>query len=91
MRGECVAEGEASKKAGEGIDDEDLEDVFHNCTRWLLVDSSNLLLRAGTQTARRGTSTWCAKRRASCASAGRPHSGMTSGRLILKRAKFSKS
>jgi len=33
MRGECVAEGEASKKAGkEGID-EDLEDVFHNCTR----------------------------------------------------------
>ena len=37
MRGECVAKGEASKKAGEGIDNEDLEDVFHNCTRSLKV------------------------------------------------------
>ena len=86
MRGECVAEGEASKKAGiEGID-EDLEDVFHNCTRWLPVDSSILLLRAGTRTARRGTSTWCATRIVSSVSAGRRPSGTKSEEQILERS-----
>ena len=35
MRGECVAKGEVSK-AGGNID-EDLEDVFHNCTRLLPI------------------------------------------------------
>ena len=35
VRGECVAKGEASKAGGSM--DEDLEDVFHNCTRLLPI------------------------------------------------------
>ena len=84
-----MAEGEASKA---GVLDEDLEDVFHNCTRCLqsLVDPFILLLLAGTRTARRGTSTWCATWRASSASAGRRPSGTKSERQILDRGNFQK-
>ena len=83
-----MAEGEASKA---GVLDEDLEDVFHNCTRCLLslVDPSILLL-AVTRTVRRGTSTWCATWRASSASAGRRPSGTKSERQILDRGNFQK-
>ena len=62
--------------------EEDLEDVFHNCTRSpynACVTSSLLILVAATEIARSGTSTWSATRRASSASAGRPRSGATSG------------
>ena len=83
-----MAEGEASKV---GVIDEDLEDVFHNCTRCLLslVDPPFCLL-AGTRTARRGTSTWCATWLAGSASAGRRPSGTKSERQILDRGNFQK-
>ena len=43
VRGECVADGEASKA---GVVDEDLEDVFHNCTRFVWLTSLFFFLQA---------------------------------------------
>ena len=43
VRGKCVADGEASKA---GVVDEDLEDVFHNCTRFVWLTSPFFFLQA---------------------------------------------